>query len=172
MNNILVIAPHPDDETLGCGGTLLREKQNGAKIHWLIVTSILEKEGWKKDKILKREREIKKVSNLFKFDSINKLNLPTTKLDDIPISIIVQQISSILNKVKPNIIFSPFCSDIHSDHKIVTQAVLSNLKWFRKPYIKKVLYYETLSETHINFNKKIFNPNFFVDISKHLNKKL
>ena len=53
MNNILVIAPHPDDETLGCGGTLLREKQNGAKIHWLIVTSILEKEGWKKDKILK-----------------------------------------------------------------------------------------------------------------------
>ena len=101
MNNILVIAPHPDDETLGCGGTLLREKQNGAKIHWLIVTSILEKEGWKKDKILKREREIKKVSKLFKFDSINKLNLPTTKLDDIPISIIVQQSHIMLNLVIP-----------------------------------------------------------------------
>ena len=48
MNNILILAPHPDDETLGCGGTLLKEKKMGSKIHWVIGTSMYEKNGWDK----------------------------------------------------------------------------------------------------------------------------
>ena len=58
MNNILILAPHPDDETLGCGGTLLKEKKMGSKIHWVIGTSMYEKNGWDKKLISKRNQEI------------------------------------------------------------------------------------------------------------------
>ena len=62
MNNIIVIAPHPDDETLGCGGTLLRERKLGSRIHWINITSISEIYGWKKDEITTRKKEINAVS--------------------------------------------------------------------------------------------------------------
>ena len=60
MNKILVIAVHPDDETLGCGGTLLKHKANGDEIHWLIATDIKESEGYGISTIKKRNKEIKK----------------------------------------------------------------------------------------------------------------
>ena len=62
MNNILVISPHPDDETLGCGGTLLRHNSEGDHIFWLNITSINENEGWPLNKIKQRDTEIEKVS--------------------------------------------------------------------------------------------------------------
>ena len=67
MNTILVIAPHPDDETLGCGGTLLKHKQKGDNVNWLIATSI---SGLKIDdsSIQERKNLINKVSNSYKFD--------------------------------------------------------------------------------------------------------
>ena len=86
-NNILVIAVHPDDETLGCGGTLLRHKSNGDKIHWLICTSINEDNSYFK----KRVNEIKKVSKLFKFDSVHNLPFETTKLDQYNMNEIIEK---------------------------------------------------------------------------------
>ena len=58
MNRVLVVAVHPDDETLGCGGTLLKHKSNNDEIHWLIVTDIKELEGFDKSTIEKRKNEI------------------------------------------------------------------------------------------------------------------
>ena len=60
MNKVLVIAPHPDDETLGCGGTLLKHRSSKDEIHWLIFTNIYEKDGWDIDKVNLRQEEIKK----------------------------------------------------------------------------------------------------------------
>ena len=68
-NKVLVVAAHPDDETLGCGGTLLKHKANGDKIHWLICTTLNEKNSYYK----KREIELSKVSKLFNFDSVHNL---------------------------------------------------------------------------------------------------
>jgi len=68
MNKVLIIAVHPDDETLGCGGTLLKHKNNEDEIHWVIVTDIKEAEGFKKEVIDKREKEIKEVEKLYDFD--------------------------------------------------------------------------------------------------------
>nr|AIA87462.1 PIG-L [uncultured Clostridium sp.] len=72
-NKILVIAVHPDDETLGCGGTLLKHKANGDEIHWLICTTIDKSHSYYE----KREEEIEKVSKLYNFDSMNNLKLKT-----------------------------------------------------------------------------------------------
>jgi len=59
--NVLVIAPHPDDELLGCGGTLLRKSNEGDNIAWLLMTSISEKYGWKEEFVHRRDTEIRKV---------------------------------------------------------------------------------------------------------------
>ena len=101
-NKIIVVAPHPDDETLGCGGLLLKEKKLGSKIYWINITNISEEFGWKKDKIIKRNKEIIKVANNYKFDSYFNLDFPTTKLDSIPINDIIESLSFLIMKIKPN----------------------------------------------------------------------
>ena len=66
----------------------------------------------------------------------------------------------------------PYLNDIHSDHQIIARAMNTFSKWFRYPYIKRFLVYETLSETNFNFVNTNFEPNLFVDISNEMKKKL
>jgi len=171
-NKIIVIAPHPDDETFGCGGFLLKEKKFGSKIYWINITSITEKYGWQKDKIIKRNKEIIKVANKYKFDSYFNLDYPTTKLDTFSINDIIENLSAVILKIKPNIILIPNAYDIHTDHQITAKAAIACTKWFRYPFIKKCLSYETLSETHLSQGPKFFKPNVFIDITKNLDKKI
>ena len=72
MANILIVAAHPDDETLGVGGTILRHKKNGDKIFWLIITNISESQGFSSERVLSRQKEIEIVSNLYNFNEVIK----------------------------------------------------------------------------------------------------
>ena len=169
----LIIAPHPDDEVLGPGGTLFkRQKKQGNKIYWLIITTLDEKD-YSKLVIKKRAEKIKKISKLFKFSKIFQLNYPTAKLDEVPKKELVLNIKKIIDNIKPEELFVPHLSDVHSDHKIVSEAVTTCVKNFRSPYIKRILAYETLSETNFNTIKKNnFFPNHYEDISNFLNLKI
>ncbi|NLE27647.1 MAG: PIG-L family deacetylase, partial [Clostridiaceae bacterium] len=113
----LVIAPHPDDETLGCGGTLLKHKASGDESHWLIVTGIDEATGFSAERVSARNHEIKTVSAIYGFDSVVNLNLPTTKLDILSMQQLVEMIGDVILKIKPEILYVPFPGDIHTDHK-------------------------------------------------------
>ena len=174
MNKILVIAVHPDDETLGCGGTLLKHKANGDEIHWLIATDIKESEGYGISTIRKRNKEITKIDELYGFTSVNKLDLSTTKVDTYSMSVLVSKFSSVIDRIKPDIIYLPFKSDVHSDHKYIFDAAYSCTKVFRHPFIKKIYMMETLSETEFSLSTKedSFVPNVFVDISEFMDKKI
>ena len=167
----LVISPHPDDEVLGAGGTLFKRKNLKENLlYWIIVTRL--KPSSAKKKILKRNNEIKKISKLFGFKKVFQLNFNTTELDNSSKKKLIQNFSDIFNKIKPNELFVPHFSDVHSDHKIVSEVISSSTKNFRFPYIKKILAYEVLSETDYNLNrKKIFFPNYYEDITKFLTKK-
>jgi len=172
-NKILIISPHPDDETLGCGGTILKHKDKGDEINWLIVTKMFEKHGWKKKEIFLRKKEIKNVSKQYKFKKVFELNLPASRLDEINISKIIKKFVDIIKLSRPNTIYLPFSSDVHTDHQITYKAAKSCLKWFRHPYIKNALMYETVSETNFNFStKNFFNPNRFIDITNQFEKKI
>ena len=174
MNKILVIAVHPDDETLGCGGTLLKHKANGDEIHWLIATDIKESEGYGISTIKKRNKEITKIEDLYGFTSVNKLGLSTTKVDTYSMSVLVSKISSVIDRIKPDIIYLPFKGDVHSDHKYIFDAAYSCTKVFRYPFIKKIYMMETLSETEFSLSTKedSFVPNVFVDISEYMDRKI
>jgi LmbE family N-acetylglucosaminyl deacetylase len=170
---VLVVAPHPDDEVLGVGGTILKYKSQGVSVAWLIATDLKDDYGWSQDKISEREAEINQVTRFFDFDKVYKLGFPTTKLDALPFGDVVQKISEVVSLFRPDEIFVPHLGDIHSDHKIIHNAVLSCTKWFRYPYIKRVLAYETISETEFGLDAShSFVPNVFVDISEFLDLKV
>jgi len=170
---IIVITPHPDDETLGCGGTLFRQKAEKNEIYWLIVTGISEETGWPKKVVKKREAEINSVANIYGFTEVFQLRLPTTRIDSLPVSDMIEKITEVYKKVEPEIIYMPYAYDVHTDHQIIAKVVQSTLKWFRHPYLHKILMYETPSETEFNFvENRNFNPNIFIDISNFLDDKI
>lgn len=171
--DIVVIATHPDDETLGAGGTLLKHKAQGDRIHCIFCTDIFEEEGFTPQTIAKREQEIKAVSAAYNFDSVHRLGLKTTKCDEYPKSMIIAQFSKIFLHISPQILYLPFAYDVHSDHRIIFECAFACTKSFRYPSIEKILMMETLSESEFApaLNIQSFVPNVFVDISEFFKQK-
>ena len=174
MNKVLVVAVHPDDETLGCGGTLLKHNDEGDEIHWLIATEMKKSDGFDESIIEKRNDEINKIKKLYNFKTVNQLNISTAMVTEASESDLINKISSIIIKIKPNIIYLPFKGDIHGDHRGIFNAAYSCTKSFRYPFIKKIYMMETLSETEfaISTLEDSFIPNVFVDISNYFEKKI
>lgn len=170
----LVIAPHPDDETLGSGGTLLRHVANGDAVHWLIVTDMQTEHGFPEARVCRRQAEIEKVAAEFGFTGVHNLGLPPAKLDTLPKDNLVAAIGKVVKAVSPAIVYLPFRGDVHTDHAAVFDAAVACTKWFRYPSIRRVLCYETLSETEFGLNPEgaRFTPNSFVDITPYLARKI
>lgn len=174
MKKIIVISAHPDDEVIGAGGTLLKHKKAGDEIFWLITTDVFEEQGFSKERVVSRAREIEEVAKRLGVTKTFKLSYPTMSLSSSTIIKMVPEISSIFSEVEPEIVYCLNRSDAHSDHRVTFDAVIACTKSFRYPYIKKVLMYECISETEFapSLPEKIFMPNYFVDISKYLKEKL
>ena len=87
---------------------------------------------------------------------------------------IVQAMSSVVDKLHPEIIYSVFRNDVHSDHSVVSDAVMAATKSFRYPSVKRILAFETLSETEFSLrvDGEYFRPNVFVNIDKYLTEKI
>ena len=98
--NTLIIAPHPDDELLGCGGTLLKLKSEGHKIGILVMTRASAISGWNEDRIIKREEEILEVSSNLGVaeNNLYRLNYETSRLDEVPLGELVNSISEVIKK--------------------------------------------------------------------------
>lgn len=174
MSAILAIAPHPDDETLGCGGALLRHKADGDAIHWLIVTEMIEAAGFSAAAIKARENEIAAVAKAYGFASVTRLGLPATRLDGEPMGDIVQAFGAALKKIKPETVYVPFPGDVHSDHRVTFDAVAACGKWFRYPSVRRLVACEIPSETDfgIDPSRQPFRPNLYVDVAKWLDEKI
>ena len=169
---ILVISPHPDDETLGAGGTIARAKKEGHQVYWLNITSISEQGGYAKDIIAEKEAQIEEVNKFFEFDGRLDLKLPTTKLDLIPCGEGIGYVSVYINKIQPEIVILADYNDAHSDHRCVFEWLHASTKVFRYPFIKCILAMEILSETNFGLPANPFIPGVYVDISDYLDLKL
>lgn len=172
----LVVAPHPDDELLGCGGTLLRRVAESGTVGWLLMTAITVEKGWSSERIEQRAIEINQVRKGLHIDPshLYALNFPTAELDCASMTTLVGQISDVFSVFEPNEVFLPHPSDVHSDHRVTFEAASACTKWFRYPSVKRVMTYETLSETEFGLNpvEKAFQPNLFVNISEQLEEKI
>lgn len=170
-DKVLFVAVHPDDETLGCGGTILKHKVNGDEIFWLILTSPI---GYSDEFIEKRTNLVKEISKEYSFDGHIVLGHPTQMLHNIDLRELIQSIDEVISDIKPNIIYTMFNNDVHSDHRVAFEAVYSCTKSFRKPFIEKVYMFEALSETEFapSIPANTFVPNVYVDITDYMDKKL
>jgi N-acetylglucosamine malate deacetylase 1 len=172
--NILVVAPHPDDETVGCGGTLLKHKADGDQICWMIVTNMDTDHGWPQAQVDLRQQEIDSVTEMYGFDQTFKLDFPAAALETIPFGKLIPTMAGVINNIQPDTIYLPNRSDAHTDHHIVFKAVYSCTKNFRYPFVNRVLMYETMSETEFApaLPENVFIPNVFVDVTDHFEKKI
>lgn len=175
MGTSVFISPHPDDELLGCGGTLLRlRNEKACHCHWLVVTDMTAEQGYSAERIASRTREIETVAQTLHVTSVTNLKLPPARLDTIPMGEMVNQIGAVLTRIKPNTIFLPYRGDAHSDHRIVFDGATACCKSFRAPWLKQLLAYETPSETDfaLDPDSRGFHPNLWIDISATLEEKL
>jgi LmbE family N-acetylglucosaminyl deacetylase len=174
MKNVIVISAHPDDEVLGAGGTLLKHKNGGDNLAWIIITGIDGVHGFSKERVKRRESEIEEVAKGIGFSKVYKLNYPTMGLTSEIVNEMIPKISSIFSDFEPEVIYVMNRSDAHSDHRYTFDAVVACTKSFRYPHIKIILMYECISETEFapQLPEKVFVPNYYVDISDFFSRKI
>jgi LmbE family N-acetylglucosaminyl deacetylase len=171
MSKILVIAPHPDDEVLGCGGTILKHARAGNDVYLCVATKAYTPD-WTEDFISNRKREIEKSNEILGIKKTYFLDFPTAKLDTISGKDINEAIGRVIKEVGPETIYIPHSGDLHSDHKIIFHSSLIAARPVYNESVKKILSYEALSETDWAAPENAFNPNIYVDISEMVDDKV
>jgi N-acetylglucosamine malate deacetylase 1 len=127
----LVIAPHPNDELLGCGGTILRRVAEGASVGWMILTDMRALPGVAPSRLQGREDEVEHVRAGLGLppERVFKLALPTTSLDTVGLSTLVERFSAVFRDFQPEEVLTPHFGDVHSDHRVAFDAVVACTKW-------------------------------------------
>jgi len=172
-NNILVIAPHPDDEVLGCGGIIKRFSLKGDRIFVLIVTRG-KPEIYSEERINNVREEALKAHEILGVTETRFLNFPAPDLDLIPIAEISVAISKVIIEFKIDTLYIPHHGDIHHDHKAVFNASLVASRPVNNNGVKRIYSYETLSETEwaAPFCNDTFIPTHFINITETFAFKL
>ena len=175
-SNVLFVSVHPDDETLGCGGTILKHKCSGDIINWLNITDMDNNHpfNFSSEIVEKVQHIIMNVVNSYEFNNFINLKFYERIIDTISISELITKISKVIYDIQPDILYIPNRSDVNSDHRIAFQAIYPCTKNFRYPFIKSILMYETLSETEFSppLAENSFIPNTFVDITDFIERKI
>lgn len=177
--NVLVFAPHPDDEILGCGGTMARHITEGDKVEVCIVTR-------GKPPVFQIDKEVydKWPHNLYPeiIESHSMLGIsktyfmefPAVMMENVPRYKLNNAILILIRQCKPDIIYMPHFGDLQKDHTLTCESIMVAVRPKYEHIVRYVYAYETLSETEWNIphGSNCFIPNVFVDISDYLSKKL
>jgi LmbE family N-acetylglucosaminyl deacetylase len=172
MKKILVIAPHPDDEILGCGGTMIKNIKEGNEVYVCIVTK-----GY--PPLFNAERtELNRKDTMACHKAIGVketfyLDFPSTQLETVPRFEFNGKILDVVRRLTPDEVYIPHWGDMQKDHQIVAEACMVAVRPKYMPQVKRVYGYETMSETAWNAPniQNEFIPNVFVDISDTLEEK-
>lgn len=172
IGRALVVAPHPDDEVLGCGGTIARLTALGRDVHVAVMTR-----GTPPRHDLAQIRAVQaeaRAAHGMLGVAGHFLDFPAAGLDGVPHAQLNDAMQQLLADIRPDTVFLPFNGDIHADHRIIFNAVLVAARPRTAEAPARLYAYETLSETNWNapFLTPGFQPNVFVDITGYLDRKL
>jgi len=171
--NVLIVAAHPDDEVLGCGGVTVRHVERGDRVYVVVVTrgfpEIFSPEIDEEDRLHAREaHEILGGAGIFFLD------FPAPRLDTVPGHELADALREVIFSVNADVVYTPFGGDLHTDHKATYLATLVASRPVNNCPVRRLLCYETLSETDwaSPLDDSAFKPTVFVDISDVLERKL
>jgi N-acetylglucosamine malate deacetylase 1 len=171
----LVISVHPDDETLGCGGTILRHCAAGDNIHWLVVTQPVDG-AVEQSFFASCAKQVEDVAAAYGVSSVTKLGFPTARLDTVSQADLIARIGDVISERRPETVYLVHAGDVHTDHHAVFLASMSVLKSFhmRSLGVRRVLSYETLSSTEAApaQNTRAFLPTVYNDITPYVDRKI
>ena len=177
MNDrVLVIAAHSDDETLGCGGTILRHVAVGDEVHWVICTRTFFP-AWPADVIERKNAEIMQVWDAYKCVAPHRLTFPTGTLERQSLDNMIEELRDVIEAVRPAVVYAVSDQDVHTDHAVIWRAlsvVLKPMHMGAKYGVQKILAYETPSSTDQAppSASRAFFPQVYHDITGHLERKL
>lgn len=173
MDKILIIAPHPDDEVLGCGGLINKYTGEGKEVYVLVVTRGTPK-LYSDDRVVNVRREALQAHTLLGVTETVFLDFHAPELDITSQAEIAGSISSIIQRFAVDTILIPHRGDIHSDHRVVYNASIVAGRPVAGSTVKNIYAYETLSETEwaAPFGDDAFIPTHFVDVTGSFENKL
>ena len=177
VKKILIVASHPDDEVLGCFGTVARLIKEGYEAYTLILgegkTSRDEQRvaESRKDEIEQLNTEIQKANNIIGIKKVFIESFPDNRFDNVDLLDIVKVVSKVKEEVKPDIIFTHFKNDLNIDHRLTYQAVLTATRPMQDECVKEIYSFEVLSSTEWNYPNS-FSPDTYFDISDTIELKL
>jgi LmbE family N-acetylglucosaminyl deacetylase len=176
---VLIIAAHPDDEVLGCGGTMARLAQAGHAVYIAIlgegITSrYAEREQANSALVGKLHMDSQQVADLLGAQTLFTYDLPDNRFDTVPLLDVVKIIEELVEKLRPEEVYTQHGGDLNIDHNVVYRATLTATRPMEGTPVKRLYAYEVMSSSEWAFQKfsPVFHPNTFVDISATLEAKL
>ncbi|MDC1382746.1 PIG-L family deacetylase [Candidatus Puniceispirillum sp.] len=174
---ILVVVAHPDDEVLGCGGSIARWSVEGHLVHVLVLADgvaarFKNSEGFG-DELNKRKCCAEDAAETMGVKKLKMLQMPDNQMDTLPLLEVVKSIEREILSFEPSLVLTHHSGDVNIDHRVVHQAVLAACRPLPRRSVKELMFFEVLSSTEWNTpaSSKVFSPNVFVDISDNLDTK-
>lgn len=174
--NILVVVAHPDDEVLGCGGTISKYASQGATVNVAVLadgTSSRSKEKIDADEELRvRKSAAKKANKILGVDQVIFGHFPDNRMDSVDLLDVVKYVERLIDELRPDVVFTHHTNDLNIDHCIVSQAVCTACRPQVSCSVKSILFFEIPSSTEWQINSvNAFSPDLFEDITDYLAKK-
>lgn len=169
---ILIIAPHPDDEILGCGGVIAKYIKEGNEVKVMVMTKGTD-DLYSEKAIDEVRQEALNSHNYLGVSETVFCDFPAPVLDQVPSYKISMEISRVIRSYGPQIVYIPHRGDIHKDHRMIFESALVSMRPINDCSVREIYAYETLSETEwaAPFGDDVFIPNVFVDIGNFLELK-
>ena len=170
---VLVLAPHPDDEVLGCGGTIAKYTENGDDVYVAIVTKGREP-LFSAEQVENVRNECLKADRFLGVKETIFMDFPAAMIENVLRYKFNEAFIQLVQKIKPDVVYIPHRGDMQLDHKMVVDAAMVALRPKYQHVVKKIYAYETLSETGWDIPNVTneFIPNVYNNISKFMDKKI
>lgn len=176
--SLLILAAHPDDEVLGCGGTIAKLSDEGANVHVAFLADGVFSRGGdeagQQEELNTRRKAAQQACDILGVKSVSFGDFPDNRMDTIPLLDIVQAVELIIARHRPAIVFTHHGGDVNIDHRRLYEAVMTACRPQNHHPVKTLLSFEVPSSTEWQLpgGALAFTPNWFVDISATLDRKL
>ena len=169
---VLVVAAHPDDEALGCAGTIAKHVAAGDDVHVLFMTDGVGSRVVSEDEIAERQKSSQKALNTLGVASSDSFNFPDNEMCTVSLLDIIKSVEKVISKLKPEVIYTHHIGDLNVDHQITHKAVMTACRPQPDMSVKEIYAFEVLSSTEWQTPGLLpFLPNVFIDISTYIDVK-